>query len=75
MLSAIAKQRRIVHPDSDKLGKPMVGGDSKAALRGERYVSIAKGSLGESIRGKVPVLSESGEIIGLGFGWLFSAIN
>lgn len=68
--------RRIVHPDSDKLGKPMVGGDSKAALRGERYVSIAKGSLGESIRGKVPVLSEQGEVIGLvSVGFLVQSIE
>jgi len=68
--------RRIVHPDSDKLGKPMVGGDSKAALRGERYVSIAKGSLGESIRGKVPVLSEQGEVLGLvSVGFLVQSIE
>ncbi|URQ90306.1 sensor histidine kinase [Pseudoalteromonas sp. SCSIO 43101] len=68
--------RRIVHPDSDKLGKPMVGGDSKAALRGERYVSIANGSLGESIRGKVPVLSEQGEVIGLvSVGFLVQSIE
>ncbi|MCK8127678.1 sensor histidine kinase [Pseudoalteromonas sp. 2CM39R] len=68
--------RRIVHPDPDKLGKPMVGGDSKAALRGERYVSIAKGSLGESIRGKVPVLSERGEVIGLvSVGFLVQSIE
>ncbi|WP_194442463.1 MULTISPECIES: sensor histidine kinase [unclassified Pseudoalteromonas] len=68
--------RRIVHPDPDKLGKPMVGGDSKAALRGERYVSIAKGSLGESIRGKVPVLSEQGEVIGLvSVGFLVQSIE
>ena len=50
---------RIVHPDEDKIGKKMVGGDSKAALKGERYISVAHGSLGESIR----------------VGWFFSTIN
>ncbi|MCS6175899.1 ATP-binding protein [Shewanella baltica] len=56
---------RIVHPDSDKIGKKMEGGDSQAALEGESYISEAQGSLGRSIRGKVPVLDEQGQIIGL----------
>ena len=54
---------RIVHPDEDKIGKKMVGGDSQAALKGERYISVAHGSLGESIRGKVPVYASNNEII------------
>ena len=39
-------------------------------------MSIAKGSLGESIRGKVPVLSEQGEVIGLvSVGFLVQSIE
>ncbi|MEI8617646.1 hypothetical protein P4S63_11600 [Pseudoalteromonas sp. B193] len=56
---------RIVHPDEDKIGKKMVGGDSQAALKGERYISVAHGSLGESIRGKVPVYASNNEIVGV----------
>ncbi|MEJ6474241.1 sensor histidine kinase [Pseudoalteromonas piscicida] len=57
--------RRIVHPDEHKIGRTMVGGDSQAALAGESYISTATGSLGESIRGKVPVYSQAGDVIGL----------
>lgn len=67
---------RIVHPDLNKLGKRMVGGDSQAALNGERYISVAKGSLGESIRGKVPVYDERQNIIGLvSVGFLVQSIE
>ncbi|WP_372762167.1 ATP-binding protein [Pseudoalteromonas sp.] len=67
---------RIVHPDEQKIGKPMVGGDSLAALKGERYISLARGSLGESIRGKVPVYANDNEIIGLvSVGFLVQSID
>ncbi|MCF6144584.1 two-component system, CitB family, sensor kinase [Pseudoalteromonas mariniglutinosa NCIMB 1770] len=67
---------RIAHPDSNKLGKRMVGGDSQAALRGERYISVAQGSLGESIRGKVPVYDEQQNIIGLvSVGFLVQSVE
>lgn len=67
---------RIAHPDRNKLGQPMVGGDSQAALRGERYISVAQGSLGESIRGKVPVYDEHKNIIGLvSVGFLVQSVE
>lgn len=47
---------RYAHPVPNRIGKKMVGGDNaRALLHGEEYVSKAKGSLGFSIRGKVPV--------------------
>lgn len=71
-----ANAHRIVHPDLNKLGKRMVGGDSQAALRGERYISVAKGSLGESIRGKVPVYDQQKKIIGLvSVGFLVQSVE
>lgn len=58
--------RRYAHPNSDKLGKFMVGGDNAPALQeGESYVSRAVGTLGPSIRGKVPIKDESGKVIGI----------
>ena len=50
---------RYAHPIPDRIGKKMVGGDNARALElGEEYVSTAVGSLGPSVRGKVPVFSE-----------------
>lgn len=46
---------RYAHPIPDRIGQKMVGGDNRRALAGEEYVSKAVGSLGPSIRGKVPV--------------------
>ena len=57
---------RYSHPDVRKINHAMVGGDNIRALRfGESYISKAKGSLGVSIRGKTPVFSSDGNIIGL----------
>lgn len=49
---------RYSHPIPERIGNRMVGDDNeRALLYGESYVSKAVGSLGPSIRGKVPVLS------------------
>jgi two-component system CitB family sensor kinase/CitB family two-component system sensor histidine kinase CitS len=57
---------RYSHPLPDRLGQRMVGEDNQPALeRGEAYVSRATGSLGPSIRGKVPVFDVEGAIVGV----------
>ncbi|MFM2590082.1 ATP-binding protein [Vibrio sp. TBV020] len=57
---------RLVHPLDERIGKPMKGGDNNRALiDGEAYISVAKGSLGYSVRGKSAVFNEQGEIIGV----------
>lgn len=57
---------RYAHPDENKIGKRMVGGDNERALRdGEYYISKAEGTLGPSLRGKAPIINEGGEIIGI----------
>jgi two-component system CitB family sensor kinase len=44
----------------------MVGGDNFGALEeGRSYVSKAVGSLGPSLRGKVPITNDKGEVIGI----------
>jgi two-component system CitB family sensor kinase/CitB family two-component system sensor histidine kinase CitS len=56
---------RYSHPNPSQIGKKMIGGDNHRALVfGESYVSKKQGSLGGSIRGKVPIYSE-GKIIGV----------
>nr|WP_042147126.1 sensor histidine kinase [Paucisalibacillus sp. EB02] len=57
---------RYAHPDVDKIGKKMVGGDNdKALVHGEFYTSKAVGSLGPSLRGKAPVFNNNGDIVGI----------
>ncbi|MBM4764807.1 GHKL domain-containing protein [Bacillus sp. B15-48] len=56
---------RYSHPNQSLIGKEMVGGDNeRALLLGESYVSKQEGTLGLSIRGKVPIYSD-GTIIGV----------
>lgn len=57
---------RYSHPNLNHIGERMVGEDNdRALLNGESYVSTAEGSLGLSIRGKTPIFSGNGEIIGI----------
>jgi len=69
--------RRYSHPDVSKIGKYMVGGDNAPALdNGLSYVSKAVGTLGPSIRGKVPVRNRKGEIVGVvSTGYLVAEVN
>jgi len=57
---------RYSHPIPSRIGHEMVGGDNdRALLLGESYTSKARGSLGLSLRGKVPIRDEAGNIIGI----------
>ncbi|OCS86791.1 ATP-binding protein [Caryophanon tenue] len=56
---------RYTHPDSAKIGQSMVGGDNDAALiNRQAFVSTTTGSMGESIRGKVPIIVDE-QVIGI----------
>jgi two-component system CitB family sensor kinase/two-component system sensor histidine kinase DcuS len=69
--------RRYSHPNPDRLGKLMVGGDNAPALEeGRSYTSRAVGTLGPSLRGKTPVLDENGNIVGIvSVGYLIEDIQ
>ncbi|RIH81783.1 Sensor histidine kinase CitA [Calidithermus terrae] len=56
---------RLAHPLPDRLGKPMVGGDNAEPLAGREIISVATGSLGAAIRGKVPVRDAAGRVVGV----------
>ncbi|GAA0465900.1 sensor histidine kinase [Alkalibacillus silvisoli] len=57
---------RYSHPNENRIGHGMVGGDNDQALiDGEYYKSEAVGSLGPSLRGKAPVFNNDGDIIGI----------
>ncbi|MBW2660203.1 MAG: sensor histidine kinase, partial [Deltaproteobacteria bacterium] len=69
--------RRYSHPVAERIGRYMVGGDNSPALdEGKTYISRATGTLGPSIRGKVPVFSQTGEVIGVvSVGYLVQNVN
>lgn len=69
--------KRFSHPIEERLGHFMVGGDNRRAIEGgESYVSKATGTLGPSIRGKVPVFNSDGSIVGLvSTGYLMANIR
>ena len=61
---------RLAHPDPARIGFSMGDDDGdygrKALVEGNAYVARAEGSLGESMRGKAPiVVPGTGEIIGI----------
>ena len=69
--------RRFSHPVAERIGKFMVGGDNDRALKKKQsYVSKATGTLGKSIRGKVPVFNDNREVIGVvSVGYLMEDVN
>ncbi|WP_188491775.1 sensor histidine kinase [Williamsia phyllosphaerae] len=55
---------RLAHPETDELGKPL-STDPTRALAGDEDVNTDRGTLGESVRAKVPIFARSGAIVGL----------
>ncbi|HDT2350919.1 TPA: sensor histidine kinase [Klebsiella pneumoniae subsp. pneumoniae] len=61
-----ASGQRLYHVNPDEIGKSMEGGDSDEALiNAMSYVSVRKGSLGSSLRGKSPIQDATGKVIGI----------
>jgi len=52
------------HPMPEKIGQKYAGGDAGKVFEGEEHTSIAKGTLGMSLRYFTPVYNEDGEQIG-----------
>jgi len=55
---------RYSHPDPAKVGRQL-STDPTPALSGREYVGVQTGSLGTSVRAKVPIRDDRGRIIGL----------
>ncbi len=55
---------RYSHPDPNRLGQKMVGGDNDRVFKGESVISESIGTLGPSLRGKAPIFS-GGKVIGV----------
>ncbi|MGN8158291.1 ATP-binding protein [Salinisphaera sp. SWV1] len=58
------RAQRLTHPDPARIGHHFRGGDEGPALTGRHYVSVAEGTLGQSVRGFAPVLSAAGRVVG-----------
>ncbi len=66
---------RYSHPDPAKVGQP-ISTDPSEVLSGNEFVGVQTGSLGRSVRGKVPIRDDQGRIIGLvSVGFLESKIS
>ena len=67
---------RYYHPKQSRIGLPSVGGDNDPVLlEGRSIISKAEGSLGLSVRGKAPIMSE-GNVIGfVSVGFLAEGIE
>ncbi|PZO94425.1 MAG: sensor histidine kinase [Streptococcus pyogenes] len=66
---------RLTHPNPQKIGKPFQGGDETAALRGQKILSTARGSLGKSVRYLVPVFDQHKQIGALAVGIKLTTLN
>lgn len=53
---------RLTHPNTNEIGQRFEGGDEKEALLGKEQISISNGTLGQSLRGFVPIFSGSEQI-------------
>ena len=61
-----AVEKHDYHVNPEEIGKSMEGGDSDEALyNAKSYVSVRKGSLGSSLRGKSPIQDSTGKVIGI----------
>lgn len=52
------------HPEPEKLGGHILGGDEVDALQGKEYISYATGSLGYQLRAFTPVFTSTGKQVG-----------
>lgn len=55
---------RFSHPNPERIGE-MVSTDPEPALSGQRWSGTQEGTLGVSVRGKVPIRGDSGAVIGM----------
>ncbi|WP_066064463.1 ATP-binding protein [Neobacillus soli] len=55
---------RYSHPNPNRLGQKMVGGDNGRVFKGKSVISESTGTLGPSLRGKAPIFS-GGKVMGV----------
>ncbi|GAB3043616.1 DcuS/MalK family sensor histidine kinase [Virgibacillus ainsalahensis] len=63
------------HPVEKRIGEYFVGNDEDRAFGGERYTSIAEGTLGKSMRAFIPVWNENKQVGVVAVGILLDNVN
>ncbi|NEU29464.1 two-component system sensor histidine kinase DcuS [bacterium LRH843] len=63
------------HPVPDRVGQYFVGNDEDRAFEGERYISFAKGTLGDSMRAFVPIWDNNQQVGVVAVGILLDNIQ
>lgn len=66
---------RLTHPNPSKIGESFQGGDEKAVLNGQEILSVAEGSLGESLRYIVPVYDGKQQIGAVAVGLKLTTLS
>ncbi|MEC3914806.1 sensor histidine kinase [Nocardia sp. CDC160] len=67
VLSVVVTDRngiRLAHPDPDRIGRP-VSTNPQVALSGSEVTGLVTGTLGPSVRAKVPVRDHTGVVVGM----------
>ena len=59
------KAKRLFHTANSPLYVPMLGGDNQEVLKGNSIITIRKGSLGISLRGKAPIINANNQVVGI----------
>ncbi|WP_077329013.1 DcuS/MalK family sensor histidine kinase [Virgibacillus siamensis] len=67
--------KRRSHPIEARIGKSFVGNDEDRAFRGERYTSIAEGTLGKSMRAFIPVWNGNRQVGVVAVGLLLDNVE
>src|SRR5207253_6353416 len=63
------------HPDPEQIGQ-RVSTDPSPALQGQAWVGIEQGTLGWSVRAKVPIFGAQGQVVGIvSVGFLEDQVN
>jgi two-component system CitB family sensor kinase len=66
---------RYSHPNPEQIGQ-RVSTDPSPALQGQSWVGIEQGTLGRSVRAKVPIFGAQGQVIGIvSVGFLEDQVN
>ncbi len=66
---------RYTHPDESKIGHHFEGGDEKESLKGKKTISVSSGSLGQSLRGFVPVFKGEKQVGAVAIGITLNSLT
>jgi len=67
--------RRLSHPNPAMIGARFAGGDDTEVYRGRSYLSVAKGTLGLSLRAFTPVAQDGRQVGAVAVGLLQSGVD